>query len=264
MRSIFFDISKKILTLKKNEVIIKTIFFQINFYQYSIFLTNTPKIKIRKGGGYSQNMNRKLISHSNYVLRQVLNKKQELEILKDFLQAILEIEIQEISLNPYLEEKSKYLPREENFGIADLRIKTQDEEMNIGIQFLDGIYVQTKMLLYYAQVHLNQTEYDKKREFVKTITINILDFNCFSGSEYDRKIEIKSKEGNFNLQEMEFRVIELNKFIEKEKMTKKEEWICYLKGNTNKQILNKIIENNVQIKKLDELLKKYWLEEKME
>jgi len=122
-------------------------------------------------------MNRRLISHSNYVLRKVLNNEQGLEILKDFIEAILDIEIEEIQLNTYLEDKSKYLPSEENFGIADLRIKTEDEEINVGIQFIDGIYIQTKMLLYYAQVHLNQVEYDDKREFTKTITINILDFN---------------------------------------------------------------------------------------
>lgn len=209
-------------------------------------------------------MNRKLISHSNYVLRQVLNREQGVNILKDFIETILEIKIEEIKLNPYLEEQKRYLPKEENFGIADLRIKTQNEELNIGIQFLDGIYVQTKLLLYYAQIHLNQTEYDKKREFVKTITINILDFNCFSGCEYNRKIQIKSKEENFNLQEMEFRVIELKKFIEKENMTKKEEWICYLKGNASIKTLNKIIENNIQIRKLDKMLERYWLEEKME
>ena len=134
-------------------------------------------------------MNRKLVSHSNYVLREVLNRQEGVEILKDFIEAILDIEIQEINLNPYLEEESNYLPSEENFGIADLRVKTQDEEMNIGIQFLDGIYVQTKILLYYAQVHLNQLKHNKEREFVKTITINISDFQCFSSPKYDRKIK---------------------------------------------------------------------------
>ena len=209
-------------------------------------------------------MNRRLISHSNYVLRKVLNNEQGLEILKDFIEAILDIEIEEIQLNTYLEDKTKYLPSEENFGIADLRIKTEDEEINVGIQFIDGIYIQTKMLLYYAQVHLNQVEYDDKREFTKTITINILDFNCFSTPQCDKKIKIMSDEGNLNLEELEFIVIELPKFIEKENMSRKEEWICYLRGCTSKEQEDKIIKNNPQIKKLDEMIEKYWLEEKME
>lgn len=211
-------------------------------------------------------MNRKFISNSNYVLRKVLNSEDCLEILKDFIESILDIIIKDIELNSYLEEKSKYLPKEENFGIADVRIRTnENEEMNIGIQFIDGIYIQTKMLMYYAQIHLNQLEYDEKREFAKTITINLLDFKYFSSQGYDKVIRIKSNEGNIKLEELEMYVIEIPKFTVENlnNMTKKEEWIAYLKGCENK-VLDKIKSNNKNIALLDELLEKYWIEEKME
>lgn len=211
-------------------------------------------------------MNRKFISNSNYVLRKVINSEACLDIIKDFIEAILNINIKEIELNPYLEKKSKYLPKEENFGIADVRITTdEDEKINVGIQFIDGIYIQTKMLMYYAQIHLNQLEYDEKREFAKTITINLLDFKYFSSEEYNKVIKIKSNEGNIKLEELELYVIELPKFIceDLEKMSKKEEWITYLKGCENKT-LEKIKSNNKNIELLDELIEKYWLEEKME
>lgn len=210
-------------------------------------------------------MNRKFISNSNYVLRKVLNNEENLEIIKDFIEAILDINIQEIELNPYLEEKDKYLPKEENFGIADVRIRTdENEEINVGIQFIDGIYIQTKMLLYYAQIHINQLEYDNKREFAKTITINLIDFKFFSSKEYCKTIRIKSNESNIKLEELELYVIELPKLIikDEENMTRKEEWIRYLKGCENKT-LEKIKNNNKKIKLLDELAEKYWLEEKM-
>ena len=213
-----------------------------------------------------QNMNRKFISNSNYVLRKVLNSEDCLEILKDFIESILDILIKDIELNLYLEEKSKYLPKEENFGIADVRIRTnENEEINIGIQFIDGMYIQTKMLMYYAQIHLNQLEYDEKREFARTITINLLDFKYFSSQGYDKVIRIKSNEGNIKLEELEMYVIELPKFtIENlNNMTKKEEWIAYLKGCENK-VLNKIKSNNKNIALLDKFLEKYWIEEKME
>ena len=211
-------------------------------------------------------MNRKFISNSNYVLRKVLNTETCLEILKDFIESILNISIKDIELNSYLEEKTKYLPKEENFGIADVRIRTnENEEMNIGIQFIDGMYIQTKMLMYYAQIHLNQLEYDEKREFTKTIPINLLDFKYFSSQGYDKVIRIKSNEGNIKLEELEMYAIELPKFTIKNvnDMTKKEEWIAYLKGCENK-VLEKIKNNNKNIALLDELLEKYWLEEKME
>lgn len=211
-------------------------------------------------------MNRKFISNSNYVFRKILNTEACLDILKDFIEAILNITIEDIELNSYLEEKSKYLPKEENFGIADVRIKTnENEEMNVGIQFIDGMYIQTKMLMYYAQIHLNQLEYDEKREFVKTITINLLDFKYFSSPDYNTVIRIKSNEGNIKLEEIEMYVIELPKFIIRnlDNMTKKEEWIMYLIGCENK-ILEKIKIHNKNIELLDELAKKYWIEEKME
>ena len=187
----------------------------------------------------TQNMNRKFISNSNYVLRKLLNSEDCLEILKDFIESILDLSIKEIQLNPYLIEKNKYLPKEENFGIADVRIKTKEnEEINIGIQFIDGIYIQTKMLMYYAQIHLNQLEYGNKREFAKTITINILDFKYFSSQEYKKIIRIKSNEIDIKLEELEIVVIELPKFNIKneENITKKEEWISYLKGCNNKTL----------------------------
>ena len=46
-------------------------------------------------------------------------------------------------------------------------------------------------------------------------------------------------------------------------MSKKEEWITYLKGCDN-ETLEKIKNNNKNIKLLDELIEKYWIEEKME
>lgn len=211
-------------------------------------------------------MNKKFISNSNYVLRKILNNESSLDILKDFIESILNIAIKDIELNPYLEEKAQYLPKEENFGIADVRIRTnENEEMNIGIQFIDGMYVQTKMLMYYAQIHLNQLEYDEQREFAKTITINLLDFKYFKSQEYDKLIRIKSNEGNIKLEELEMFVIELPKFIinDLNNMTKKEEWLAYLKGCED-VLIEKVKNNNKNIALLDELLEKYWLEEKME
>ncbi len=211
-------------------------------------------------------MNRKFVSKSNFVLRKVLNTETSLDILKNFIESILNIKIKEIKLNPYLEKKAKYLPQEDNFGIADVRIKTsENEEMNIGIQFIDGIYVHTKMLIYYAQIHLNQLEYDEKRELARTITINLLDFIYFPSSKYEQIVKLNKNNRFVKNEELELVVIELPKFNEKNilECNTKEEWITYLKGNNNK-LIEKIKNQNKYIKNLDYLLEKYWKEEKME
>lgn len=210
-------------------------------------------------------MNRKLIAKSNFVLRKVLNTKENIDIIKDFIEAILGIEIEEIKQNEYLRKKEKYLPSEENFGVVDCRIKTTNgEEINIGIQCVDGIYIQTKMLLYYSQIHLNQLEYDDNREFAKTITINLLDFNYFETTNYEKKITIETNEKNVKSKEIELHVIELPKIkYNNDKMDRKKEWITYMEGSNIKEIEN-ITVRNKYINKLDKKLEYYWQNETME
>ena len=204
-------------------------------------------------------MNRKFISKSNRVLRKVLNSEQNLDIIQDIIETFLKIKIKEIKLNPYLEIKSNYLPSEENFGIADVRAKLQnEEELNIGIQFIDGYFAQNKMLLYYAQIHSNQLEYEDNRTIAKTITINILDFNYLKSDQYFNKIVIPSK----NEKQIELYVLELPKFNLKsnKNIEKHEAWIGYLCGNFNEKTLEKFD----KIKKLDNLLETYWRNETMD
>ena len=83
--------------------------------------------------------------------------------------------------------------------------------------------------------------------------------------EYYKTIRIKSNETNIKLEELELNVIELPKFIfkDRENMTKKEEWIAYFRG-CNNRTLEKIKDNNKNIALLDKLIEKYWIEEKME
>lgn len=207
-------------------------------------------------------MNRKFISKSNRVLRKVLNSEKGLDIIKDFIESILEIKIQEIKLNPYLDDKSNYLPEKENFGIVDVRVKLENrEEMNIGIQFIDGYYVQSKMLLYYAQIHTNQLELEQN--ISRTITINLLDFNYFNSEDYHKKITIQDNYEKL-IEQIELHVIELPKIkIIGNRITKKEAWVLYFAG-TNSVIINKILNKYEEIRNLDNLLDEYWKNEKIE
>lgn len=121
------------------------------------------------------------------------------------------------------------------------------------------------MLLYYSQIHLNQVEYDDKREFARTATINILDFVYFNSLKYDKVIKVKSDEGDVCLEELEMQVIELPKFHynSDKDLSRKEQWVSYLKG-CDEANLNNILNKNQSIKRLDDLLEKYWETEKME
>ena len=209
-------------------------------------------------------MNRKFVAKSNFVLRRVLNTEENADILKEFIEVMLNLEIKEANINPYLEKLKGHLPAEENFGIADLRIRTaQNEEQNIGIQIIDGEHILVKMLLYYVQIHANQLEYDVHRKIVKTTTINILDFALNQELDYHCKMIIR--EGNMtNIihNYPEIHILQLPKFKLKDSrhMTLKQAWISYLKGEDTREAIQK----SEKIKKLDKLLEKYWREEVME
>ena len=121
----------------------------------------------------------------------------------------------------------------------------------------------TKMLLYYAQIHGNQLEYDEKREIVKTMTINILDFIFTKEMNYhSRMILREEKMTNVMSDCLEIHILELPKFKRRlnKEMTLKDAWMSYLKGEN----IEEAIKKSEKIKKLDDLLKKYWREEIME
>lgn len=206
-------------------------------------------------------MNRKFVSKSNRVLRKVLNSEENLDVLQDFIETFLKIKVKEITLNSYLETKSNLLPAEENFGIADVRIKSEEqEELNVGIQFIDGYYAQNKMLLYYAQIHSNQLEYQDNRKLAKTVTINLLDFHCLKSKQYFNKMVIPAKTEN----QIELYVLELPKFQISNYpiIDKQEAWMAYLCGK--QEAIEEILKKFDKIRKLDNLLEAYWKNEIME
>ena len=208
-------------------------------------------------------MNQKFVSKSNYVLRKILQKKENIDIIQDFIETFLTIEIEKIHLNPYIKSKEKYLPKEENFGICDMRVYLKDNrQFNLGIQFIDGMYVQSKMLLYYAQIHTNQIEYKEYKEIAPTITINLLDFNYFNTKEYHHKIKIpQEKLEEIEPKYIELEVIELPKYkITGEITDKKDAWMNYLIGSNIEKVTTKFD----KIAKLDKALNNYWEKEVME
>ena len=209
-------------------------------------------------------MNRYFIQNSNIILRNILNKEENLDIVKDFIEAILNIKIKEIKLQPYLGEKVKYLPKEEKYGIVNVRIINQDNEpCNVGIQIIDGFYAQEKILIYGASIHVNQEEYDGFEKVGDTYTINILNNKVFSISTCHKIITLSAidSEGNVKTSDdLKFHVLQLPDYNNDEIKTHEDEWITYLIGDKEEQ-LEEIKTNNKYIRKLDKILFELWKNE---
>lgn len=189
------------------------------------------------------------MSHSNFVLKQVLAKEENIDILKDIIEGILNIKIDKITL----QTKSGEL-FENNMGIANVKVTTKDKEkINVGIQIIDGIYIQHKMILYYAQIHSNQVIYE---DISRTITINIVDDDFFEAKEYYKISKVSDVNSNIfkKINEGELHILQLPKFNVQEINTKEEAWIQYFKNG-------KICGQYSKIQKLDDILNKYWKDE---
>lgn len=80
------------------------------------------------------------------------------------------------------------------------------------------------------------------------------------------KIEFlnKFKSIDFSEENAETHIVELPKFKinNDKKMSKQEQWIAYFKG-ADAKVIEKIKEENIYIKYLDELVKEYWRKEKI-
>ena len=204
-------------------------------------------------------MNRKFIYNSNFILRKILNSEKNRNIIKDFIETFLSIKIIALKINQNPDNSKEY-------GIVDVRVVTKDgTELNIGIQIIDGDYIQSKMLLYYAKIHSNQVLYGDGRKLAKTITINILDLSFFNSKDFHSKIKLKTNLIDDNILEtVEMHVLELPKLKEKniKKMTKEEAWTIFINGKNN-ELMQKAKIKYEYINKLDKLLLKYWEEEKI-
>ena len=211
-------------------------------------------------------MNRKFISKSNRVLRKVLNSEKNIDIIKDLIESFLEEPVDKIRLNPYLKKYKNQLPSEEDFGIADVRLKLKNgTELNVGMQFIDGYYIQNKMLLYYSQIHSSQLLYNDNRKLAKTITINFLDFEYLHSKSCISRMQIPSKEKNSDVNKVEMYMVELPKFVVPSNlgnMNRKEGWLAFLCGN-NRDAVDMVIKKFPNIQKLNSLLNEYWRNERM-
>ena len=196
-------------------------------------------------------MNRKFIFNSNYILNNVLNKKENIDILQDFIETILEIKVKQIYYRRDLYDENI---NREYFGISNVIVVTdENKKLNIGIQIIDGFFIQYKMILYYAQTFIDSVE---------TITINLLDLEYLDRKEYQKDIKInKLDTENIKKKNLgEIHLIELPKLNDGKINSKKDAWISYLK---NGKLDNESKEKYEKIEKLDKVLDDFWEKEIM-
>ena len=196
-------------------------------------------------------MNRKFLSCSNCVLEKVLNKKENIDIVQDFINTVLKIETKEIQIIEKINKQNIFKSKK---GIIEVLVTTKkDKKYLIGIQIIDGFYIQNKIVLYHAQLRNNQELYDG---VLKTITINILDDNYYKTNNFDQIIKVKEQSEDTGENLGEIHLLELPKFKKNLNYTKEEDWITYLRGEN-------LCPKTEKVQKLDIELDKYWEKEEL-
>ena len=194
------------------------------------------------------------------VFKRIFGAKGNEGILKDFLESILDIEIESLELDLSTEMLPEFYDVKKSR--IDVRVRFLDgTEVNVEMQMDVSKYDEKRCMYYWSKIYSNTLE--EKEEYAqlrKTICIWIL-----NGRKYNEFKDFHSKwkmmdckykkEGDFG--DIEIHVIELKKLRETGimKPTKKEFWLWFI-DHTNEELVKMASISNEKIEKAREELEK--------
>ena len=206
---------------------------------------------------------------SDYVFKRIFAREENNSMLKDFLEAILNIHINKVEVkNPELTPNMA----DEKLGILDLKLDIDNERVvDVEMQVSNEHNIKERSSTYLSKLAAEQLKAKQNyKELKKIITINILKYNYLERNSYHsiakmkyeetKPIEFvdmgykKEEEEATNIFEMHF--IELPKFKEKnpECNTKLEQWLWLI--DESKEKVKMSAKENEEINKTVEELNK--------
>ncbi len=220
--------------------------------------------------------NQKLLPlSSDIVFKRVFSREGTEDILKDFLEAILNIKIKKVEVkNPEL-PKNIY---DEKAGVLDIKVEIDEQTIcDVEMQVKDEYNVDKRSLKYAANLIEMQLKIgDQYTKLKKVIVINILKFNFYKRNGYHHIAHMKFEEINQNeyvdmgfidedelaTDDIEMHFIELPKFKKKnpETATKLEQWLWLIEGEGEKIKMAK--SKNEKIKEAINLIKEVSMDDK--
>ena len=204
---------------------------------------------------------------SDYVFKRIFGQEENKSALKDFLESILDISIQEIQINNPEIAKDFY---DSKYGVLDLKV-TLDENIivNIEMQLHNEYNMEQRSVYYMASTYAMQLgEGSPYTDCKKVIVINILNFiyykrNCyhsiarmkFEPAEENEKVDLGyGPEDEYASEYLEMHMIELPKFKKKnpEVSNRLEQWLwLFIGGEEEVQKASKV---NKEIERINKKL----------
>ena len=205
------------------------------------------------------------------VVFQALFSKNNIDITKSFVEALLEEKINSIVIN---EDKDLIRDKpDDKLGILDLQLDINNKEkVDVEIQLIEKEDFIKRLLWYFSRMYGDQLKRGDEYDTIKrVILIAIVDFNLEQTKDIEdmetiwKLAEIK-KCDRVLTDEIEVHIIELNKAKDmyiKDSKDEKAQWMLFL-DNPNSREVKKIMKENDEINSAVIKVKKMTEDEKME
>ena len=192
-----------------------------------------------------------LAPNNDIVFKRLFGKKGNERLIKDFLEAILNIEIETVDLGKEVQLQPERI--EQKLGILDVRVTLKDgTKIDVEMQNINYGNIEQRLTYYCSLLYVEDlARGEDYKELNKTIAIGILNFEYFKEiKEYHTVWKMtEQKNKNKTLEEQEIHFIELPKFL-KSKINidnKLEQWLLFI-DYSRKELLKMAEEKNKIIK----------------
>ena len=187
---------------------------------------------------------------NDFLFKEIFTEE---EILKDFLESVLEEKINKIKIEEDIAIRTKL---DEKIGILDLKAEINEEKIvTIEMQKEDKKNMEERSLYYGSKVLCKQLKPGVDyREIKPVIIINILDFNIIKLKQYStRTINVAENHREYEIgNKLKFHYLELPKIRVKDIdiNNKLNQWLIFI-DNKNKEMIEMIKEKNPIIAKAE-------------
>ena len=179
-----------------------------------------------------ENFNDLLTPKNDVVFKRLFGKVGNERLVKDFLEAILDMKIENVILG----KETQLLPEkvDEKLGILDVRVDLSDgTAIDIEMQKINSGDIEKRFTYYLNRLYLSGLEKGKSYDTLnKAIVIGILDFDYFDDIPDFHTVFKMTEQNNLTktLNEQEIHFIELPKFLRSKLNTdrKLDQWLLFI------------------------------------
>ena len=203
-------------------------------------------------------------TNSDFVFKRIFGDERNIDSLHAFLQAVLNVEEEELGeiqiLNPYVMPESY----SDKFGILDLKVKTNAGKIiNVEIQLQREASYHSRIIYYLSKMIYQQIKTGEKYSAIqKVISISILDHHFIQENHnYHHTFKLYEPHHKVSFGDIiEIHTLELPKLPETHDGTKLWDWLAFFKSKDESQ-LKELANNNQGVAKVVSAYKNMTVEE---